>query len=452
MRKPLAVLIGVVGAIQLFLAHRYYGFLGGDDVEVLEEAFRRAVGLKYQPWSIRNLFVPDVFVAPFVYVGNALGIVDRRLLIDVATLPFIALSLLTIALVYRLAMQWVGDDGAAFVAALVFALHWIPLGFGATVYPRTLATACLVLAALILDRYPFVAGLLVALAFADRFSELMFLAPLLVLCRAAAPAGRPPRAVAIQLLLGTATGVALLGGVYDWITWGTPFSSLRDFARLTVVKPDFASRVKYQPPFWYLANIARWCAPTLVVLMIAGGKRVRWSFIILPLLALSAIKHKEFRYLQAMIPFIAIGAAAGFAWFWHRGRRALAIGLVAISVIWNLAGLRTFQRKTMPAVMAAKAIDGNPSLKTIGVPQAWAFGDLLYFHRDVSLIEIGTPPREIPDVDALALYRTELDDAEVAAAVKRAGYAPQQVFSDPPARVVVLLTRPASGTSDPARR
>src|SRR4051812_4710076 len=175
MRKPLAAIIAAVAAAQLWLAWRYYGFLTGDDVEVLSEAFRRARGLAYTPWDIRNLFVPDVVVAPVVFLSRG---VSTRTTIFLASLPFIALSSLTIWLVYRLAVRWC-DERAALIAALLFATHWIPLSFGSTVYPRTLAAACVVAAALIVDRWPFASGLLIGLAFADRFSEIVFIAPVL---------------------------------------------------------------------------------------------------------------------------------------------------------------------------------------------------------------------------------------------------------------------------------
>src|SRR6185436_12647202 len=38
-RVYLAALIGAVAVFQLWLAHRYFGFLTGDDVEILAEAF-----------------------------------------------------------------------------------------------------------------------------------------------------------------------------------------------------------------------------------------------------------------------------------------------------------------------------------------------------------------------------------------------------------------------------
>jgi hypothetical protein len=70
MTKPLATLIAAVAAVQLWLAYRYFGFLTGDDVEVLSEAFRRARGLAYVPWDVRNLFVPDAVVAPMVWLAR----------------------------------------------------------------------------------------------------------------------------------------------------------------------------------------------------------------------------------------------------------------------------------------------------------------------------------------------------------------------------------------------
>src|SRR5205807_44860 len=347
MRKALVAIIAATAAAQLWLAWRYYGFLTGDDVELLSEAFRRACGLAYTPWDIRNLFVPDVVVAPLVWLTRGLS---TRTTIFLASLPFIALSSLTIWLVYRLALRWC-DERAAIVAALLFATHWIPLSFGSTVYPRTLAAACVVAAALIVDRWPFAAGLLIGVAFADRFSEIVFLAPLLLivtqhrqecLCHIGRSRECPHVAQsllsvrwiqALKVILGASVAIPITVGLYDWLTWGTPFSSAIKFAHLTLVEPDFASRVKYQAPWWYIANIVRWCSPALLPLLwYARRSRAIW-FIVIPLIAFSAIKHKELRYLQEMIPFLCVAAAIGFTSL--RNRR-IAVALVTISMLWNL--------------------------------------------------------------------------------------------------------------------
>jgi len=479
--RTLAAIIATTAAAQLWLAWRYYGVLTGDDVEVLSEAFRRARGLAYTPWDIRNLFVPDVIVAPVVFLSRG---VSTRTTIFLASLPFIALSSLTIWLVYRLALRWC-DERAALAAALLFAAHWIPLSFGSTVYPRTLAAACVVAAALIVDRWPFVAGMLIGVAFADRFSEVVFVAPVLAVilsrrscggeAEAAQDGRRTPHVLAsfvdaaqpglagggsfdrppalrlrlrrlrrlrmtVLLLAGCVVSVLLTVGIYDWLTWGIPFASAIKFAHLTLVEPDFASRVKYQAPWWYLANVVRWCSPTLLpVLWYARRNRAIW-FIVIPLIAFSAIKHKELRYLQVIIPFLCIAAAIGFA---SMRNRRIAVVLIAISIVWDLHGLRYLARKSQPSVMAAQWIAANPSIHSIAASQLWSYGDKLYLGDHMAMSDVGTPPEKLSDVtaDAVALYETDLDVPSRLEALRANGYAPVRTFRDEPARGVVVFLR-----------
>jgi hypothetical protein len=492
MRKSLTALIAAVSAAQLWLAWRYFGFLTGDDVEVLSEAFRRGRGLAYVPWDVRNLFVPDVVVAPIVWLARG---ASTRMTIFVASLPFIALSALTIWLVYRLALRWCSDERAALVAALLFAAHWIPLGFGSTVYPRTLATACVVAAALIVERWPFAAGALVGIAFADRFSEVVFLAPLVlavILSRrhpggvedgegppnymrmsigpparpglsgggrspSSAPPGHRRLTMTVNLFAGCLLSILLTVGLYDWLTWGTPFSSIIKFAHLTLVAPDFASRVKYQAPWWYIANVVRWCSPALLPLLwFARRSRAVW-FIVIPLVAFSAVRHKELRYLQVMIPFLCIAAAIGFA---SMRNRRVAIALVAVSMVWDLYGLRYFARKSQPAVMAAQWMASNPpvhpSIHSIAASQLWAFGDKLYLGDRMAMSDVGTPPEHLDTVraDAIALYETDLDVPSRIETLRANGYAAVRTFRDGSARAVVVFmrVRSLSDTSGRARR
>ena len=475
MRKPLAAIIAAVAVVQLWLAWRYYGFMTGDDVEVLSEAFRRARGLDYTPWDVRNLFVPDVVVAPVVWLTRGLS---TRATIFFSSLPFVVLSALTIWMVYRLALRWSSDQLAALVAALLLATHWIPLGFGSTVYPRTLAAACVVAAALIVEQWPFTAGALVGIAFSDRFSEIVFLAPLVmtvILSRRSRVArsaerrrtvegppadspgfregvlrpssGAPPAATHLRrlrmtgvLLAGCLASVLLTVGIYDWLTWGTPFSSAIKFAHLTLVAPDFASRVKYQAPWWYIANLVRWCSPALLPLLwYARRNRAIW-FIVIPLVAFSAIRHKELRYLQVLIPFLCIAAAIGFA---SMRNRRIAVALVAVSMLWDLHGLRYFARKSQPAVMAAQWMASNPAIHSVAASQLWAFGDKLYLGDRMAMSDIGTPPEGLAEVraDAVALYETDLDVPSRVETLRANGYAPVRTFRDGPARAVVVFMK-----------
>jgi hypothetical protein len=444
---PRATFVAAVALIQVWLGHRYFGFLTGDDLEVIEEAFRRVRHIAFTPWDVRGLFVPDVVIAPMVWLATRLGVQDVGRIIEIASLPSIALMALTIVLVRRLALQWSdGDERAATIAMLLFGLHWIPLGFGSTTYPRTLAMACIVGAALLAERMPLLAGALVGLAFADRFSEIVFLLPLLVAARRRW----------WRLLIGAIVSISITVGIYDWVTWGSPFSSAIKFAHLTLVEPDFASRVKYQSPIWYLTNVVRWLAPTLLPLLWIARKRAPWLFVLVPLIALSIVKHKELRYVQGMIPFIAVIAGIGASMLW-RERRALAMTLVGISLLWNLAGLRFFARKTQPAVMAARWLATQP-VKKVVLSQLWAYGDRLYLGTVIDVADISSPPQhaaeELAHADAAALWETDLDDTALTGALTANGFHAVRTFRDGPARAVVVFRRPtsASGTLDPTRR
>src|SRR5262249_52394318 len=152
----------------------------------------------------------------------------------------------------------------------------------------------------------------------------------------------------------------------------------------TLVENDFASRVKYQSPLWYLLNVVRWCSPALWPLLWFARRQMRWSFIAVPLVALSIVRHKELRYLQVMIPFLAIAAGIGFTSLHSRSRR-WAVSLLVISLIWNLHGLRYFARKSMPSVDAARAVAADPSVKSVTASQVWACGGDLYFGKRIGL-------------------------------------------------------------------
>ena len=394
-------------------------------MEVLGEAFRRALGFAYSPWEIRNLLVPDLVAAPLVRLASWLGFDAPGEMIFAATLPFIALTAVTAWMVYRI---------GGFLPALLFATHWIPLGFGSTTYPRTLAMCCVVAAVFLVDRWPFVAGLLAGMAFADRFSEIVFVIPLLIVARRR-----------LHVLGGAIVAVAIVGG-YDWLTYGAPFRSFLSFARLTVVEPDFASRVKYQAPWWYLANLTRWLAPTLLPALWLARRHRLWWFVLIPLAAFSAVRHKELRYLEALIPFVLIIAASGLTILWRR-HRGIAVALLAISIGWNLYGVRYFARKSQPAVMAARDLGEDAAVRIVVLSQMWAFGDRLYLGEQTQVRDVGTPPRNLDQAldaaDAAALWETDLDDPGVRAALARWGFVLARTYRDGPARAVVLFRRAA---------
>lgn len=401
-RFLLGALIVAVTIVRLILAFVFYGFLTGDDVEILQAGSLRAFGWPYQPWAIRNLLVPDLLVAPALRIAAALGVTSTRTLVALASVPFVLLASLNVWLVFRLARRWLASDAPALLSAALYALHWIPLGFGSSVYPRTASTTCVLLAAWLLAaagsglRRAALAGGLAAVAFAIRYSEAIFLVPMVaVLALEPAPArARLARCVA---LLGGFLGMALLTvGLEDWLTWGRPFASLAAFARFTLIEERSSSLVVGQPWYWFFWRLPKWLPVTLLPFLWRRVRRARVLlpaalYVLLPLLLLSGVYHKEMRYLQGILPFVLLVAAAGAWSFWESGRRwPVAIPCVA-SVALGLAGIVFLRDKSMAAVQAAEALAGLAQGQTVAVSQSWAYGGTLYLRPDVEVLDLPYP-------------------------------------------------------------
>lgn len=404
---------------------------------MVARAFDVARGIWYGAWDIRCLFVPDAIVATPIRIAALFGVTSNVTLLGAATAMFIAISALTNWLVYRLAMRWTDDDRASLAALALYAFHWIPLGFGSMVFPRIVSTCCIVGAALLVDddreSAHVIAGVLIAIAFADRFSEIVFFLPLMLVARRR-----------IVLLIATAVSIVIIVGGYDWYTWGRPFGSLIKFTQVTIIHPDFASRVKYQSPLWYIETLVRWCALTLIPLAWFGRRFARWAFIVIPLIVLSIVRHKEMRYVAGVLPFLMIAAAIGFAWLWRADRRAIAMLLLVTSIGWNLYGLRYLARKSMPAVAAARAFGSDPRLHVVVVSQLWAFGDRLFLPPRLNVYDVGTPPehleRVLPLADTAMLYESDLTP-EMSALLRSTGFAAVRRFDDGRARAVIVYRR-----------
>lgn len=414
------VLLAILStALRVWLAHHYDGFDTGDDVEIAQEAFRAAFGLDYQPWGIRNLFVSQTLVAPLVKVASFFTD-DPFTLATIARYPFIVFAGVNVLLVFFLGRAWFSEK-TGFLAAALYSIHWLPLVFGSSLYPRVPGTTFLLLAALAIHHQrAFVAGVLASLAFAMRYSEIVFLAPLVMLG-------------GLNVIAGFIAGALVFVGAYDWLSWGRPFASLIEFARYTLVARESSSLAKEQPFWWYLAASPQWLAPPLWPLL--RDKRKALAFIAIPVLALSLVHHKELRYLQAVIPFAMILAAQG-AVTWPR--RKLVVALLILAAPLQLARIRSVEKRTMAAVDAARFMRG----KTVAVSQEWAYGGRLF----VTPVEIGIPPEAsklrdaAPRVDCVAMYRSQLTP-ELREIVAGAGLTAARTFERARSRPVEVFCR-----------
>ena len=376
-RRLLWAVIAASALLRLGFAWGFLGFVTGDDVEVLEAAFHGAFGLDHEPWEIRNLLMPEVVVRPALEVARLVGVESAAGLVRAGLLPFVLLGSLATWLVFRLGARLAGDDRVGVLAATIHAFHPLVLAFSSSALPRVPAATAVVAAAVLLTGRRrgglrgIAAGALAAIAFACRYSEVALLVPLAFLAwlwddRAS---GRWLR------LAGLAAGFTV------------------EFARYTLAERQASAEVVAHPAWWYLWRLPRWLPVSLLPLLWFVPRRrgalAMAAFVLWPLLVLSAIHHKDLRYLQALVPFAAVLVAmAGVAWR-DKGWRRTVAAMLALAIVYGLwAGYRRVNRRSMAAVAAAQAIADEPEVRTVVLSQAWAWGYRLFLGNGVAIEDL----------------------------------------------------------------
>ena len=396
-RRFLPSLLLSTAALKLAFAAAFPGFHSGDDLEIVEAAAHAALGFPYQPWSIRSLFHPFVFAAPFLALGAALGFTSARALVFLATIPTTLFSTAGIWLLWRLTRELGWEEAAGRAAAFLYAFHTLPLSYGSMPYPRPISTAFLLAAFLLLAREragsgsALAAGFAAAAAMAVRWSEGVLLVPLLGFA-----AWRTRSAAAVlRVGAGFGAGVLLLVGAFDRLTWGTPFASLVAFARFGA-DPAARGVFRQRPWYWYGTNLLGWAGPLLVVLALAGLRDRRTRLLLLLVISsvalLSLSPMKQPRYVQAAIPFLAMAAALGWERLHARVPKLAAVLLAAAIPLGLERTLHLLDSKSLSAFAAARelAATANPP-RVAAFEQAWAWGETLPFLRGTAVRDL--PPR-----------------------------------------------------------
>jgi hypothetical protein len=417
-------------AAKLWLAWLYEGFLTGDDLEIVETAARTALGLRYDPWTLRCLFHPIVLASPFLKIASLFGVKDPDVFTWAAAIPTALFSTASIALTAALALRFGLSRRAAAAAAFFQAFAWMSLAYGASPFPRPISTALLLGAFLLATSprhglaRPAAAGILAGAAFAVRWSEGIVLLPLLaspLLLRPSAPPRPLPRIAAIAG--GFAAGSFLCAGITDWLTWGRPFESLWQYFRIMFLeRPDVDNQ-----PFWeYPYTILHWAGPILLLLLAAAWRvrraRLPIAFFACIVALMSLFSHKEWRYLQAAIPFLAIAAGAGWERLWAGRLRALAVAAMLLAAVHGIErSINLLSNRSSAGLAAARYLRSlDPKPKNLALLQRWAWGGRLYLGNDVEIREVAYSRPVRPDAiravaaeaDAIGLYARLLDDAD----------------------------------------
>lgn len=392
------------------------GFLKGDEVEILDTALSSIGYTQYQPWGIRHLLLGEVVVGGWLRIWNG-GMAPLKLLL-LATIPSILGGLVTVMLLSPLSRQVIGTFAG--LAIVVYGLHWVPLTYGTAPFPRPMTVPLIVgsciLALKAFDRpvLALLGGVCVGLAGASRYSEWIYLIPLIVLL---GWEGNRLRTIVLAIL-GFSCG-ALLLVLYDWWSWGSPAASLVAFVRYTFIEGRSSSLDPHQSFHWYLGRAHQILAPPLwpflwLAVRDSKARRITIAFVVVPIIILSLVHHKELRYLQAVIPFIAVAVAAGAVVGLRGSNRRLYATLLLLGLAWSVIQFREVAKRPSQPLEAAQLLaEADPPC--VALMQPWLYGHKLFLPAvEIQHIDLTSSPDELAQQISRCGYAAVFEDVVVA--------------------------------------
>ncbi len=420
-QRAVAPSIGVVawlavasgGLLRLWLAFDDHSIYWPDEIyQSLEQAHRLTFGSGLIPWEFRDgarSWLMPGFIAGIWKLASMLGVSSSLHFILLARLLMVASSIATLWLVAGVSTR-LGGARAGWVSAAALAMMPISVVFGYRAMTETLSTPFVILGVLYLldgtQRKAMLAGIATTVATLLRYQNGIFSIAFvvwLVLQR---------RVRHAHAFIVASAVVACLGGILDWLTWGSPFHSLISYIEFNLVA-NGASSFGVERAWYYAESL--WDSvglPTAVwaAFAIAGAMRApALALIPVAYLALhSAVPHKELRFISPSLPLFAVlvglGADRAYCFFERRSAvwwAILAIGLAGTA--WSLPTLsygRLGQYRGTPRaarvvwnaeedvnLLLAKAGERSDlcGLATLGTRAAFT-GGYTYFHRSVPLV------------------------------------------------------------------
>ena len=392
-------------AVKLMNIILHFGFWTGDDVEIHEMTFAHLFGWHWQAWELRSAFYPMSFIYPVQALLHWTGQNDPGRLIIAGRVVVALFSLANLWLTFRVARRLFDSIPIALLAVLILASNKLHTMGGSTELPRTISSffvlagfnALLVPADAIAAA---IAGGLIGIAAAMRFSEAMFVVPAVIQIATT----RRWRSVALCTISFALVCAGILG-LADKLYWGQSFFSLRHIVDFTLVR-GLSSR-GYQPFYEYFRSIPAWADPLVVALALLATRRRMWTLAVwtwFPVICLSVLPHKEPRYLIPILPFLAMMAAFSLwqiiQWLCEssadahssmRRERFAAILLVAClcAFVFEVSGF-WFVRSEADVVLA-EAIARQGPVGGVAIEQAWRMGGRLYLPDAEPLIDIEPP-------------------------------------------------------------
>jgi hypothetical protein len=397
----------VVGAIPAILAVLQLGRIHPDELyQCLEPAFYRAFGYGVLSWEweagVRNWAIP-IFFSWLLKLCQAIGISDPRAYRAVLEVPQYLLHAGMLTAVFRYAARRVGPTGGLWAMAAV-GLSAPVIVFAGRTLGESFSTAFVVIGLEALDpnrpsprSVPgLLGGAALGLSVVARYGSIVLAAAALIWL-----VFRREWRLLVYAASGFLAVTAGLGGL-DWLSWGRPFHSVLAYVQFNVLSGEAAQQFGRAAWSYYLPVLGRALAPwAWIGLGFCGWKRR--GRLSLPffcaatyIVALSALAHKEERFLYPALLCMALGAAPGLVELIQhlapRIRAVAAVGALGTNVLgFVLPGELKAQRGDLFRAIVRASRPPNSTGLMIVNEGLWGAGGFFYIGKRIAWLTCDTP-------------------------------------------------------------
>ncbi len=366
----------------------------------IEQAHRWVFGYGLVPWEFqfgtRSWLLPAVLAVP-LQMTAWLGVDHPNVYLPAIKIFFCAISVCVIPLVH-VAGRRLASETAGRVAAITTALWYELVYFSFRPLPDVLAAYLLLGAFVVIlapasRRQAALCGALLALAVALRIQLLPVAGGLGLVALAR---WSPPARIAG---LTAAAGVVLTAGLLDRVTWGGWFVSYTN---------NYLFNVGYDVSALFGVMGHRWYADQLVMasfglFAVTGLWSLRWwrrlwlpvCVVVIIVASHTAIGHKEYRFVFAVIPFAILLFGVVLARVTEGARRAALAGIALVSIAGGMHRLPgqggVYDAGPLfapdPSVQAFRSLTDDPTLTALYIADEYWPSSLgyAYLHRDVPI-------------------------------------------------------------------
>jgi hypothetical protein len=417
-RRAAWLILALAAAIRLWVVWTQTYVLWVDETfQYLEQGHRLAFGSGLMPWEYQD------GIRSWLLPGLAGGLMRLGAVVSDSPLAYLRLIrigcvLFSLVVVLAALTRGARRDGmtGAIVAGGFCAIWFDLLWFSPAVLTETVA-AHLAILALWLDDGPgtprrwLIVGALLGLAFCLRYQYApAMLVALLWRHRLSWPAWR-------WLVLGGAPMVIVAGGMFDWVTLGTPFQSIwLHILRNTV--QGISAGMGVEPPGFYLDYLAvsLWPFPLFLCFAVIGAIRAPALGLaaLVTLIEFSLVPHKEVRFIYLTIAIAPILIGLGMVELLVLLRTRLdaravpagAAGLLILSVLISYVGGTVrlgarwqFDRANMRVFLAAHEASEMCGLAVRDI-WLWETGGYTWLNRDAPMfLAADDPGLTLPGTD-----------------------------------------------------